>query len=299
MLCVNGHADGPPLHSLGLQAYHQAGVFAAIGVVAALLARERTGRGQHVDVSLQAAVAGVARARARASSTRRARRAAPGHAALDALLPRRPLPRRLGDALHARRLDVAHRVGEVRRLRRGDRRPATRRRSMARQAAGRAHLRRARRLGRPLHGRRAVRGRAAPPHPVRGRPRSRGAARRPAPRRARLLRADRASRRSGGPCRSPARPFRIGDAPWRVTPPPRLGADARAARCASWRPTAPAKASTLRCARSPAFACSTSPGSSPGPSRPASSPTSAPTSSRWSGATRSTSATAAAASRAR
>jgi benzylsuccinate CoA-transferase BbsE subunit len=54
---VNGHADGPPLRALGLQAYHQAGVFAAIGVVAALLARDASGPGQLVDVSLQAAVA--------------------------------------------------------------------------------------------------------------------------------------------------------------------------------------------------------------------------------------------------
>jgi benzylsuccinate CoA-transferase BbsE subunit len=59
MLYVNGHPDGPPLRALGLQAYHQAGIFAAIGVVSALLAREATGRGQHVDVSLQAAVAGA------------------------------------------------------------------------------------------------------------------------------------------------------------------------------------------------------------------------------------------------
>jgi benzylsuccinate CoA-transferase BbsE subunit len=59
MLYVNGHPDGPPLRSLGLQAYHQAGVFAAIGVVSALLARDATGRGQDVDVSLQAAVAGA------------------------------------------------------------------------------------------------------------------------------------------------------------------------------------------------------------------------------------------------
>jgi benzylsuccinate CoA-transferase BbsE subunit len=57
LACVNGHANGPPLRSLGLQAYHQAGVLAATGVVAALLARETTGRGQLVDVSLQAAVA--------------------------------------------------------------------------------------------------------------------------------------------------------------------------------------------------------------------------------------------------
>lgn len=57
MLAVSGAADGPPLHSLGLQAYHQASVLAASGIMAALLAREHTGRGQHVDVSLQAAVA--------------------------------------------------------------------------------------------------------------------------------------------------------------------------------------------------------------------------------------------------
>ena len=53
MLFVNGHPDGPPLRALGLQAYHQAGVFAAIGVLAALLGRAP----QEVDVSLQAAVA--------------------------------------------------------------------------------------------------------------------------------------------------------------------------------------------------------------------------------------------------
>jgi crotonobetainyl-CoA:carnitine CoA-transferase CaiB-like acyl-CoA transferase len=59
MLYVNGHEGGPPLRSLGLQAYHQAGIFAALGVVSALVARDVTGRGQDVDVSLQAAVAGA------------------------------------------------------------------------------------------------------------------------------------------------------------------------------------------------------------------------------------------------
>jgi len=59
MLFVNGHHAGPPLRALGLQAYHQAGIFAAVGVLGALFARERTGRGQDVDVSLQAAVAGA------------------------------------------------------------------------------------------------------------------------------------------------------------------------------------------------------------------------------------------------
>src|SRR6185295_3762813 len=38
---------------------HQAGVFAAVGVVSGLLARGQSGRGQDVDVSLQAAVAGA------------------------------------------------------------------------------------------------------------------------------------------------------------------------------------------------------------------------------------------------
>ena len=59
MLHVSGHADGPPLQSFGLQAYHQAGIFAATGIVTALLARDTTGRGQHVDVSLQASVTGA------------------------------------------------------------------------------------------------------------------------------------------------------------------------------------------------------------------------------------------------
>ena len=59
MMFVNGHKDGPPLRALGLQAYHQAGIFTAVGVLAALLARERTGLGQDVDSSLQAAVAGA------------------------------------------------------------------------------------------------------------------------------------------------------------------------------------------------------------------------------------------------
>jgi crotonobetainyl-CoA:carnitine CoA-transferase CaiB-like acyl-CoA transferase len=57
MLGASGDPDGPPLPAPGPQAHHQAGVFGAIGVVAALLARERGGRGQHVEVSMQAAVA--------------------------------------------------------------------------------------------------------------------------------------------------------------------------------------------------------------------------------------------------
>jgi benzylsuccinate CoA-transferase BbsE subunit len=57
MLAVNGHPDGPPLRIMGLQAYHQAGIQAATGILAALLVRDASGRGQHVDVSLHQATA--------------------------------------------------------------------------------------------------------------------------------------------------------------------------------------------------------------------------------------------------
>jgi crotonobetainyl-CoA:carnitine CoA-transferase CaiB-like acyl-CoA transferase len=57
MLGASGLAHGPPLAAPALQARQQAGIFGAIGIVAALLARERSGRGQRVEVSMQAAVA--------------------------------------------------------------------------------------------------------------------------------------------------------------------------------------------------------------------------------------------------
>lgn len=57
MLYLNGHADGGPVQLLGLQAYHQASIFAVVGALAGLLERDRSGHGQLVDVSLQAAVA--------------------------------------------------------------------------------------------------------------------------------------------------------------------------------------------------------------------------------------------------
>ena len=141
MLFVNGHPDGPPLRALGLQAYHQAGVFAAIGVVSALLARERdrSRAGRRREPS----GGGHRRPRARPGllAPGRSRRGTPGHAPLDALLPGRPLPRRLGHALHARRLDLARRVGEGRRHGRRPRRPALRRHQGA-AGRGRASLRR-------------------------------------------------------------------------------------------------------------------------------------------------------------
>ncbi|MGH7321703.1 MAG: CoA transferase, partial [Candidatus Rokuibacteriota bacterium] len=57
MTSLCGMPDGPPLTPPREQAYHLAGVNAAIGALLALRARRRTGRGQHVDVSVQEAVA--------------------------------------------------------------------------------------------------------------------------------------------------------------------------------------------------------------------------------------------------
>lgn len=57
MVYVNGFEQEPPLQGLGLQAYHSASTYAAIGAMLALLARARTGRGQWIDVSLQECVA--------------------------------------------------------------------------------------------------------------------------------------------------------------------------------------------------------------------------------------------------
>lgn len=59
MIWTNGFPYEPPLHALGLQAYHSASFFAAIGTLLALLARDSLGEGQWVDVSMQEAVAGA------------------------------------------------------------------------------------------------------------------------------------------------------------------------------------------------------------------------------------------------
>jgi len=47
----------PPLKPFGQQAHFQAGIHGAIATLGALAARERTGAGQHVDISVQAAIA--------------------------------------------------------------------------------------------------------------------------------------------------------------------------------------------------------------------------------------------------
>jgi len=54
VLC--GDPDGPPLRFPEEQSYALAGMNAALGALAAHLHRERTGKGQHVDVSIQESV---------------------------------------------------------------------------------------------------------------------------------------------------------------------------------------------------------------------------------------------------
>jgi len=56
---VNGHPGELPVAPFGLQAYHSAAAFGAIGTLAALFSREATGLGQHVDVSIAAAASGA------------------------------------------------------------------------------------------------------------------------------------------------------------------------------------------------------------------------------------------------
>jgi crotonobetainyl-CoA:carnitine CoA-transferase CaiB-like acyl-CoA transferase len=57
MLFLNGFPSQTPLQGFGLPAYHSASVYAAIAAVLALLARQRSGRGEHVDVSMHECVA--------------------------------------------------------------------------------------------------------------------------------------------------------------------------------------------------------------------------------------------------
>jgi len=57
MVYVNGFPNATPLHPLGPQGFHCAGLTAAIGILCALYARPHLGRGQHVDVSVLEATA--------------------------------------------------------------------------------------------------------------------------------------------------------------------------------------------------------------------------------------------------
>jgi crotonobetainyl-CoA:carnitine CoA-transferase CaiB-like acyl-CoA transferase len=54
---VSGELDSPPLKPFGDQSYYLASIFAAIGILLALWRRHTSGRGQHIDISLQESVA--------------------------------------------------------------------------------------------------------------------------------------------------------------------------------------------------------------------------------------------------
>jgi benzylsuccinate CoA-transferase BbsE subunit len=56
-LYVCGEPGSPPLKPFGNQSYYLASIFAAIGVLLALLKRHTSNRGQHIDISLQECVA--------------------------------------------------------------------------------------------------------------------------------------------------------------------------------------------------------------------------------------------------
>ena len=56
-LYVNGEPGKPPLKLFGNQSYYLTSLFAAIGVLLALWSRHSSGRGQHIDISLQECVA--------------------------------------------------------------------------------------------------------------------------------------------------------------------------------------------------------------------------------------------------
>lgn len=56
-LYVNGEPERPPLKLFGSQSYYLASLSAAIGVLLALHHRHASGRGQHIDISLQESVA--------------------------------------------------------------------------------------------------------------------------------------------------------------------------------------------------------------------------------------------------
>jgi crotonobetainyl-CoA:carnitine CoA-transferase CaiB-like acyl-CoA transferase len=59
LMSITGEADGPPLRLGVAIADVVTGMFAAQGITLALLARERTGRGQHVDIAMLDATAAL------------------------------------------------------------------------------------------------------------------------------------------------------------------------------------------------------------------------------------------------
>ena len=56
---VTGDPSGPPLRPYGEQSFYIASLFAAVGILLALIRRRNTGKGEHVDISSQEAVSGT------------------------------------------------------------------------------------------------------------------------------------------------------------------------------------------------------------------------------------------------
>jgi crotonobetainyl-CoA:carnitine CoA-transferase CaiB-like acyl-CoA transferase len=57
MMAVTGHRTSPPLAPFGAQPSYTASLFGAIGALLAVRQRKQTGKGEHVDISLQEAAA--------------------------------------------------------------------------------------------------------------------------------------------------------------------------------------------------------------------------------------------------
>jgi len=55
-MCVSGSASTPPLKPFGEQSYTTASLYAAVGILLAIRRRRQTGKGEHIDISLQEAV---------------------------------------------------------------------------------------------------------------------------------------------------------------------------------------------------------------------------------------------------
>lgn len=59
VMWMSGHADGPPICPGGNLSFILTGLYTAVGTLTALWHRQRTGEGQHVDVSQQDSVASI------------------------------------------------------------------------------------------------------------------------------------------------------------------------------------------------------------------------------------------------
>lgn len=59
LMYLSGEPDMPPLQVGGLQTYYVVSLFAAVAILVALYARDTSGQGQHVDISMQECIAAI------------------------------------------------------------------------------------------------------------------------------------------------------------------------------------------------------------------------------------------------